>query len=134
MKNKQNVITIALICVSIPLVFGCATFPKENVPNQRSNLTMGTVKKEVRKGVTTQAEIIQLFGSPNLVTKNRANDEIWNYNKMSYQAMSGADGGSLIFWGGSRAMTSTTTKSFDLIITFDENDIVKDYSVISTSY
>ena len=35
---------------------------------------------------------------------------------------------------GSRAVSSATTKSFDLIIIFDENDIVKDYSIIAASF
>ncbi|HCU44000.1 MAG TPA: hypothetical protein DF610_02900, partial [Sphingobacterium sp.] len=40
---------------------------------QKSNLTMGTVKSKVVKGETTQDEIIKLFGSPNLVSKNKSN-------------------------------------------------------------
>ena len=38
------------------------------------------------------------------------------------------------FLFGARASQSSSTQSFDLIITFDSNDIVSDYSVISTSY
>ncbi len=53
---------------------------------------------------------------------------------MSYNMESGASGASLIFFGGSKAISSSTTKSFDLIITFDNNDIVKDYKVIYASY
>ncbi|MCK5219013.1 hypothetical protein KAR10_05790 [bacterium] len=113
---------------------GCATFSRQNEPVQKSNLTMGTVKTEIIKGETTQAEILKLFGAPNITTKNRDDDEVWNYNKMSYQSKTGADGGTFILWGGSRAMSSTTTKSFDLIIIFGKNDVVKDYSVISASY
>jgi hypothetical protein len=115
------------------MVGGCATYPQGD-PAQSSNLTMGMIKKEIIKGTTTQAEIMQKFGSPNLVTKNRSNDEVWNYSRMSYESKTGADGASFIFFGGSRAMSTTTTKSFDLIITFDEKDIVKDYSVISAQY
>jgi len=126
---------IYLICLLFAFsLIGCATFPRGNEPTQKSNLTVGTVKKEIIKGKTNQAELLQLFGSPNLITKNRNNDEVWNYNKMSFESASGADGGSLIFWGGSRAMSTATTKSFDLIITFDNDGIVKDYSVISASY
>lgn len=116
------------------LLIGCVNFPREEDPAQISNLTMGIVKKRIIKGVTRQADILRLFGSPNLVTKNKDNDEVWNYNRMSYQSKVGRDGGSIIFWSGSRAMSSTTTKSFDLILIFDKNDIVKDYSVISAQY
>ena len=122
-----------IVGLTLSVLIGCATFPQGD-PAQSSNLTMGMVKKEIIKGSTNQTEILQKFGSPNLVTKNRSNDEVWNYNRMSYESKTGADGGSIIFWGGSRAMSTTTSKSFDLIITFDEKGIVKDYSVISAQY
>jgi len=124
-------IIVMLLCFGL---LGCATFPMSREPVQKSNLTVGTIKKEIVKGQTTQAEILKLFGSPNLITKNRRNNEVWNYNKMSHEAKRGTDGITLILWGGSRAMSATTTKSFDLIIEFDQNDIVKDYSIISASY
>jgi len=118
----------------VAFAIGCATFPREEGPTSSSNLTVGTVEKEIVKGKTTQAEILSLFGSPNLVTKNSEGEEVWNYNRMAYTTKTGSDGGSLLLWGGSRAMSTATTKSFDLILTFDQNDIVKNYSVISASY
>jgi hypothetical protein len=65
-----------------------------------------------------------------LTTKNKANDEVWSYNKMSVVTK----GGNSSFLDGSRASIGTSSQSFDLIITFDENDVVKDYSVVSSSY
>lgn len=122
---------ISLYIVSF-IFFGCATSGVKEMSN--TNLTTGKVKMEIKKGVTTQAEILQIFGSPNIVTKNRSNDEVWNYNRMSYESAYGSDGGGFIFWGGSRAVSSATTKSFDLIIIFDDKDVVKDYSIIAASF
>lgn len=115
-------------------LIGCATFPEDKEPVQKSNLSAGIAKKIIIKGETNQSEILKWFGSPNIITKNRSNDEVWNYNRMSFESKSGADSGGLILWGGSRAMSTTTTKSFDLIISFDDKDIVIDYSLISASY
>ncbi len=131
MKKRISVIII----VSLFLVtLSCATYPRKQEPTQLSNLTHGMVKSKIIKGETTQAEILKLFGSPNIITKNRDNDEVWNYNRMSYKTTSGADGVSVIFFSGSRAMTTATTQSFDLILIFDENDVVIDYSVISAKF
>ena len=124
----------SIIIAGLLLFMGCATFPKEQEKAPNSALSVGRVKTEITKGTTTQAEILEIFGSPNIVTKNRDNDEVWNYNRMSYQSVYGSDGGGIIFWGGSRAMASQSTKSFDLIIIFDEKDIVKDYSIVSASF
>ena len=114
------------------LVSGCATSGVKEMSN--TNLTAGKVKMEIKKGVTTQAEILQIFGSPNILTKNRSNDEVWNYNRLSYETAYGSEGGGFIFWGGSRAVSSATTKSFDLIIIYDDKDVVKDYSIIAASF
>ena len=50
---------------------------------------------------------------------------------MAYKATSGEDNRTGIFWDGSRAVSTTSTASFDLIIIFDDNDVVIDYSVIA---
>ncbi|MBU2524937.1 hypothetical protein KKG71_07125 [Patescibacteria group bacterium] len=122
-----------LIAILLATLFcGCAQYGVKDRSN--TNLTAGKVKMEIKKGVTTQSEILQIFGSPNIVTKNRDNDEVWNYNRMSYESAYGSDSGGFIFWGGSRAVSSATTKSFDLIIIFDKDDIVKDYSIIAASF
>lgn len=125
---------LAVICMSSFALISCATFPRANETSEKSNLTPATVKYQIIKGHTTQGEVLEILGAPNIITKNRDNDEVWNYNKMSFESIGGTDSGGLIFWGGSRAMSTTTTKSFDLIIIFDENDIVKDYSMISASF
>jgi len=127
---KLLALLLPLIMISVFLV-GCTT-PPEKVGN--STLTAGEVKRQVVKGVTTQAEIMSYFGSPNLVTTNKDNKEVWAYNRMSSDAFAGSHGGSLILFGGSQAVTSTTTKSFDLIITFNDKDVVEDYKVVQASY
>lgn len=126
---KIKMISIFSIIIII-LFFSCAPYP-EMEPAQKSNLTTGVVKTEIVKGVTSQSEILNIFGAPNLVTKNRDNNEVWNYNKM---AVTSASARADDIWFGSRALSSVTTSSFDLILIFDENDIVIDYSVISAAY
>lgn len=129
---KKTFSGLLSFCIVSILFFGCASSGVKEMSN--TNLTSGKVKMEIKKGVTTQTEILQIFGSPNIVTKNRSNDEVWNYNRMSYESAYGSDGGGFIFWGGSRAVSSATTKSFDLIIIFDDKDVVKDYSIIAASF
>lgn len=124
-------IFLALLAVSF-FMGGCNSYKygagEENV--QKSNLTFAMVKSQIIKGETTQDEIIKLFGAPNLITKNKKDNEVWSYNKMSAVSK----GGSNAFFFGERASVSSSNQSFDLIITFNDNNIVEDYSVISTSY
>ena len=46
-------------------------------PEQPSALSYGMVTSQVRKGVTTQLELVQLFGSPNISTYDSAGVESW---------------------------------------------------------
>lgn len=134
MKAKNAVTT----CLAVGALFaGCATFP-EKQEKANSPLTAGNVSLTLKKGVTTKAEVLKVFGSPNIVTKNRDADEVWNYNRMNFTTRTGEDSGGAFLilggWGGSRAVSTATTKSFDLMITFDAKDVVKDYSVIQASF
>ena len=130
----MNATKYMITCLTLSLLLcGCATFP-EKQEKANSPLTAGNVTLTIKKGRTNKAEILKTFGSPNLVTKNRDADEVWNYNRMNFTTRVGEDAGTLIFWGGSRAVSTATTKSFDLMITFDSNDVVKDYSIIQANF
>src|SRR5262245_29819907 len=50
-------------------------------PPQQSALSYGLVTSQVRKGVTTQLELVQLFGSPNISTFDSAGIESWVYER-----------------------------------------------------
>lgn len=119
-----------LILATSLFVAGCSN----NAVPQKSNLTYGVIKKEIIKNETTQAEVLALFGAPNLITKNRSNDEVWSYNKMSVEKNGSDKSGWLLFVAGGTNKSASTTSSFDFIVIFDKNDIVKDYSVISSKY
>lgn len=127
----RKVYLIVLFLIGF-LTAGCKSYRygagEENVRN--SNLTYGVVKSKIIKGKTTQEEILKIFGSPNMVTKNKSNNEVWSYNRMS----SVSKGGVTNFIFGEKASVSTNTQSFDLIISFTSDDVVKDYSIVLTNY
>lgn len=127
----KNLLIVFTVLISI-LALGCNSYKygASGESNASSSLTFGMVKSKIIKSQTTQAEIIQIFGSPNITTKNRSNNEVWSYNKMSVVSK----GGETSFLSGSKGSYSSSTASFDLIISFDTNDIVVDYSVISVKY
>lgn len=126
----MKIVSMLTLVVFLAGLAGCA-IPKP-LDKQPSTLTAGKVDLHLKKGVTTKNEVLKAFGSPNIVTKNREADEVWNYNRMSYSTQ--VDAGTLTFWGGSRAVSTTTNKSFDLMIIFDSNGIVKDFSVIQANF
>lgn len=126
----MKMLTTMGLCLGLIFTVGCQT----KQPTQKSNLSMGTVKKNIVKGKTNQAEIMQLLGSPNLTTKNSKGGEVWTYTRQSYDSESGGFGGGLILFGGNKAFSSSSSNSFDLILTFNDKDVVEDYSVIQSAY
>ena len=101
---------------------------------QRARFTPAVAKVLLKKGMTTQAEILSQWGSPNMVTRNASGAEVWSYSKQSFDAKKSSGGGAFFFVGGSSAVSSATTSSFEVIITFDSNDVVQDFSITSTQY
>ena len=128
MKNSIIILTLFLSLLFI----SCNSYKygASNESTKSSNLTHGVVKSKIIKGETKQNEILELFGAPNITTKNKSNNEVWSYNRMS----SVDKGGKTTFFSGSKGSSSTSMSSFDLIVTFDSDDIVIDYSVISTKF
>lgn len=124
MKSFYILIVLAL------LFTGCSSTDRP----EKSNLTVGVVKQSIVEGQTTQADLMSTFGSPNLISRNADGEEVWAYNRMSFQSNDESGAFTLILVGKSKATSSKSSKSFDLILTFDKNDVVKDYKVIYAAY
>ena len=115
------------------------------VQSRPSSLTPGAAKMYIRPGETHQAKIIEIFGTPNIVT-HRDGGEMWVYDKVSSRLTQGAfgfgglggGGGSGGFGGGglgggygSSTRSETTVM---LIVYYDERDIVRDYKITQTKF
>jgi outer membrane protein assembly factor BamE (lipoprotein component of BamABCDE complex) len=110
-----------------------------------SAITPGAAKKHIEPGITTQAEVIEVFGSPNILTR-KDGGEMWVYDKVSsrttYGAFglggggggigSGGAGGGLA--GGSVGSMARSETTVMLIVYFDENDVVRDYKITQTKF
>ena len=112
------------------LLSGCASVQ----PVGKANLTPGMAKTKIIKGQTTQNEIIQVFGPPNIVTKNKSGNEVWTYDKVSVETGTSDVYGTLLIVGGAGSRSSTSTRTFTLMIEFDEKDVVKDFSYRSSAF
>ena len=120
-----------------------------SAPNaQPSALSYGTVTAIVQKGKTTQTDLLQMFGGPNISTTDGDGVETWVYersvtqtdvasNARSSEAAAklglffksvelGASGST----GQTAAASSTTTsiRSLTVIVKFNPDKTVKDYS------
>jgi outer membrane protein assembly factor BamE (lipoprotein component of BamABCDE complex) len=116
-------------------------------------LSYGTAS-QIKKGVTTQEEIVRNFGAPNITTNNAAGNEVWVYDRIStetqqdgwseanrfqqflgiplYPGTAGmsAQQSSSKYGGGRSSRSSTLT----VIIDFDKSKRVSDYAVRATQF
>ncbi len=114
---------------------------------QGDRLTVGTVQREIRVGMSS-AEVAQVLGSPNIVTTDEQRREVWIYDKIAtdkvYSTSSGGIstlvlGGALVggglvggaaapYYGASAGAASTSQRTLTVIIKFDEEHKVRDFA------
>lgn len=88
------------------------------------------LKKEIVKGVTSETMVLNLLGMPVSVAPNHIGDEVWSYKHLSYTAEKINDTKILILWEITTGDSTSVSTPFDLMITFDQNDIVKDFELV----
>lgn len=129
----MKILYLAMQILSLSMLMGLLACTTLETP-QKSNLTTGVVKAKIQKGITSQTEVLRLLGSPNLITKDKQGQEVWTYSRQSFKAETGGIGGSLILFGATKAVSSSASSSFDLIITFNNQNKVQNYSIVSSQF
>jgi outer membrane protein assembly factor BamE (lipoprotein component of BamABCDE complex) len=103
----------------------------------RSRLTLGTVQREIRVGMSGE-EVVSVLGAPNMVTTDEARRESWVYDRLAteHAYSSSAGGANVLFLGvsGRSGAGQTTQRSLTVIVRFDDARRVRDFSYRSSSF
>ena len=134
--------TLGLVALGAAAVLGgCAARSARPDP-----LTFGMVKESLRTGVTTQHDVLSLFGAPNIITRTHDGHESWAYERSAYgshgwdagvTALGGGlpgaalAGGVASLWSYDHEASSRTTT---VLVTFDPEGRVADYAVQETHF
>ncbi len=100
-------------------------------------LSVGTVQREIRVGMPS-ASVIQVLGSPNMVTTDEERREVWVYDKVAsdvtYSQSSGY--GTLILIGASRdaGSISKQQRTLTVVVKFDAEGKVRDFAYHSSKF
>lgn len=109
----------------------CATTDPAPVDQRNSVLTQGNVQMNLAVGQTTKAQVLEVFGSPNITTRDAAGSEVWSYQRHASvsQSSSSANYWTIFLTGGTKAAEgfSQSSRTMTLIIKFDKNDVVSDF-------
>jgi hypothetical protein len=121
-------------------------------------LSYGTVTSTVKKNQTTQAEVLDLFGGPNISTTDANGLETWVYersasdtdtagssdarNLNAFFGAGGSVGGATVGGGVAggasntkdRSHTSNSVRNLTVIVKFNPDKTVRDYSVRQSTF
>jgi len=143
-------VLIVIFCVSCM----SATQHRQDVSNPDADrISVGKVQREVRVGMSN-AEVVEVLGSPNMVTTDEKRREVWVYDKIAtdhaYSTSSGGisalilggnAGGSGAVGGGigsgfsrGSGAASTSQRTLTVIIKFDEQNKVRDFAYRQSSF
>jgi len=130
------------LCIIVALL-GCQSNPPPSPPapavtSSNNNLTHGAVQLKLQKGVTTQTEVLEAFGAPNISTIDGEGREVWTYRR--HATVTSTTGSNAYFnvlvvgASGGQSTESTSTQSMTLIVKFDENKRVSDLRSMASSF
>lgn len=127
--------TVLLGIVAVSLVTGCQStgYHLEQVRAEQTDkaLTVGRVQKEIRVGMTN-TEVVEVLGSPNMVTTDEERREVWVYDKIATEtAQSSNSGGiNILILGvrGSSGAASTSQRTLTVVVKFDKQNRIRDFA------
>jgi outer membrane protein assembly factor BamE (lipoprotein component of BamABCDE complex) len=132
-----------VIAVVIAFLAGCAN------PASRSPLNQARVAMTLRKGATTQDEVLQRLGAPNIITTDSEDRETWTYQQHSVSGGSSAvnvQGAGIAraanaFFNPAVALGSIgataygqSSKTVTLTVKFNRQGVVDEYRSIYSSF
>ena len=132
---------------------GCALNPRAGAPAAvsptRREITAGVVQRGVHPGMSG-ADVVELLGSPNIVTRGADGGEVWVWDRVSSDRFSAEESGSIAgvvvgsgpsVAGGvggqasvRRAHTTSTQSTLTVVVRFDEAARVTTVSLHASSF
>jgi len=126
---KNSFIPLLALVISFT---GCVNNESLYAPQKEEKLTVAKAQNELKAGMSS-AKVIEIMGSPNIISTNDEGNEVWVYDKVSTQnaSQSGSIGTgfipSLLVGGNSSSSSSASSqRTLTIIIKYDKNKKVKD--------
>ena len=94
-------------------------------------LTVGTVQREIQKGMAATA-VAEALGAPNIVTTDEQRREVWIYDRIAteraYLDESGYAGLVLVGYARQAGAATVSQRTLTVIVKFDTDKRVRDYA------
>lgn len=124
---KKILILFGLVLT--PVLCGCTT----GNPVHEEQMTVAKAQREIKIGMTS-AEVVEVLGSPNMVTTDDKRRETWVYDRVSSNVSQSSAGAWLLFVGGESASRTQNQRTLTIIVKFDENSRVRDFAYRTSTF
>lgn len=116
---------------------GCVP-PPQPLTDRNSPLTQGNIQMHLVVGQTTKAEVLEIFGAPNVTTRDSSGREVWSYQRAAQVSQaSNRSGYWTVILGGQSSSASgfeSGSRMITLIIKFGSDDVVTDFRSRSSDF
>lgn len=145
----MRIVTTSLVAAALLFSVG-ASAKKEPEPADPNTLTHGMVQMTLRVNTTTQAEILEAFGAPNITTIDATGSEMWVYDRHATVSSDssggfsiglgigggGGDVGALggLGFGKRNSRSESSSRTMTLVIKFNAQKVVSDFRSRSSSF
>ena len=143
-SHEEYLMNKRMIAVALAAVIATGCTAQQHAADVRAaedtnRLTVGTVQREVRMGMSA-TEVAEVLGSPNIVTTDDNRQETWIYDRISSDVTYSRSSGTVVglLFGGSgggagigtaeSGSTSRSQRTLTVIIKYDDNSRVRDFS------
>jgi outer membrane protein assembly factor BamE (lipoprotein component of BamABCDE complex) len=128
---------IALLTVVVLAIAAACVQPEQGAQRGQDQMTIAKVQREIKIGMSS-SEVVEVLGSPNMVTTDSERRETWVYDRVSTEVSSSQSQAGV--WrlvagaGSSTATRSQSQKTLTIIVKFDENAKVRDFAYRTSSF
>ncbi len=135
-------LSLTITTLSLLVIASCSSTPEKDTKNPFDPITL---KENLIEGKTTQTQMLQAFGAPDMITEDSSKEDVWTYSQTKQESKGSNIGAglfgfmpipvaSLIDLNGSLSKNETSSKSISLIVCFDKKKIVKNYRLNKMKY
>jgi len=135
----QTKTAIALSFASIALLTMACIQPDTGTSGQTGGgqMTIAKVQREIKIGMSS-SDVVEVLGSPNMVTTDSERRETWVYDKVSTEVSSSRSQAGVwllvVGTGNSNARVSQSQKTLTIVVKFDEMGKVRDFAYRTSSF
>ena len=122
-------VLLAICLATTPLLTACTTAD----PIREEQMTVAKAQREIKVGMTS-AQVVEVLGSPNMVTTDDKRRETWVYDRVSSNVSQSSAGVWLLFGGAGSAKASSNQRTLTIIVKFDENNRVRDFAYRTSTF